>query len=64
MSDLFNEDVKLTKTAFGVTMSVLTQIIHLRGIPKIELTNYHRILIIILLVVLFFVVYGVETNFI
>ncbi|MBU0475490.1 MAG: hypothetical protein KKF62_15180 [Bacteroidetes bacterium] len=60
LEDLLNDDKELTKTAFGVTMNVLTSIFHFRGIPRNEIKNYRRLLYIILLVALFFLVYAIE----
>ncbi|MEG8948162.1 hypothetical protein [Rosettibacter firmus] len=62
--DLLNEDLSLTKTFFGVTMNMLINIIHLREIPRNELKNYRRFLIIILLLFLFFLIYTIEMSFI
>lgn len=57
-----NKDIKLTSTIIGNSIGALTIIFHIRGIPKIELENYHRLITIILLLIIFFAVYALEIS--
>ena len=60
---LLNEDKSVTLSTLGSTLGLLMSIYHIREIPRNELANYHRILYMLLMVLLFFGVYTIEVSF-
>jgi hypothetical protein len=63
LENVLNKDKKVTRSTFGLTLGVMTVMIHMRGIPKNELKNYRRIQSILLLIFIFFCVYIIEMSF-
>jgi hypothetical protein len=61
--NFLNQNKNLTKSFFGGILGVLTSIFHLRSIPISELNNYRKLIMILILTILFFIVYAVETYF-
>jgi|GEM_PF-5138903 len=62
VEDFLNKDSKLAISALELSMGIYLAFNELRVLPKLRLRNYYRLLAIILVVLLFFVLYTIESS--
>lgn len=62
LKNFLNENKKIADAAIGTYSSILTGVLLLREIPTLKFQQYYKLMGVILLTVLFFVVYSVETS--